>query len=523
MKLIKIIFENYNIDQSAYELYGNYSAKVNPIYSTDHLTNEKRLVLITAISPTPHGEGKTTIGIGLSDSLNKLQKGSCILCLRQPSIGPSLGFKGGASGAGFAKIVPEDLINLGLNGDNYVVGTINNLISSIIDNVIFFENELNIDPTKIIFKRVLDINDRSLRGIKVTINSKKNISYTTDVNITAASEIMAILCLSKDSNDFIDKVNSIIVAYTFDNKPVYVKQFNIGSTIRRLTYNLFMPNAVQTGYGNMCFLHGGPFANIAHGCSSIISTNTAFKYADLVVTEAGFGSDLGLEKYIDIVGDQYLNPNCVVLCVTTKALIFHGKENENKIEQLKSGFSNLLQHINNIRSFGVELIVAINKFVGEKEQAYEDVVVEWLKNNNIEYSLCDVFNNGETGALDLAKKILNDKKYKIRPTINKIYELTDSLENKIRKIAKRSYGISNITFTEQAKIKLEEYKNIPYYVCMAKTPLSFSSNPKNLIFNPNDEIVIKNIELNNGAKLLIPISDGIWRMPGLPKQPRAQK
>ena len=517
---IKKIIEKYSIPSNEYEMFGNDSIKIKPNVESFSKPNGKKLILITAMNATPSGEGKTTIAIALNDAMNLLNDASTILCLRQPSIGPTLGFKGGANGGGKVQIVPKDLIDLGLNGDAFIIETINNLISSMIDNSIYWGNEHNIDLNKIVWKRVIDISDRSLRDIKINIDAKKGLSYNGGFDITAASEIMTIFCLSKTIDEMIERINNIIVAYTKDNQPVYARVFHLENSIRKLMERVFKPNGVFSLNNNLCLMHGGPFANIAHGCNTIIALNTALKYGKYVITEAGFGSDLGMEKFIDIVGQQYMYPDCVVIACSLRSIIQHSNKTGNEIEDIKLGLTNLQQHINNIKAFGVNFVVAINKFTNDSEESI-NFLSNWLNEQNIPFALCDGFNLGAAGAVDLAKKVIEQSN---KPcTIKPIYKITDTLENKIKSIVNRAYGLHNIVYLDQAKEKLVKFNNLPYYVCMAKTPLSLSTDPKNLIYNPEDEIVIQDIIIANGAQLIIPICQGIFRMPGLPKQPNASK
>ena len=522
MRNIEKIINKFGIKSKDYELYGNECAKVKyETYTHNYKKpNNKKLILVTAISPTPSGEGKTTIAIGLNDCLNALGKKS-ILCLRQPSIGPTLGIKGGATGNGKSQILPEKLINYGLTGDFFVIETINNLIASIIDNHIYHGNELNIDPKTICWHRVMDLSDRSLRDINVKINSK--INYNTAFDITAASEIMAILCLSKSMDDFVNRINNIVVAYDIKKKPIYVKSFKLDNAIKELAKKLLYPNCVATYNNNLCLIHGGPFANIAHGCSSTISINTAYKYANYVVTEAGFGSDLGAEKFINIFSREYAQPDAIILCVTFKSILYHCNELElGWKERFDIGTKNLMQHINSLRNFGIDPIIAINLFPNDKKEEI-DYLINFLKSKKLLYSITSPSMVGQKSFKNIVE-ILNKclcKPIKIKYT----YNLNDSTKTKIDKIVSKVYGFkTKVEYEKLAQDKLKLYDNLNgYYVCMAKTPISYSSDLHKLTYSDKDKIIIKDIIIANGVKFVIPVSQGIYRIPGLPKVPNAQK
>ena len=514
------------------EYYGKYKAKVDFDKLYANLKNEKdgKLVLVTAITPTKAGEGKTTTTIALIDGLAKIQQ-KAIGCLREPSLGPVFGLKGGATGGGKVTIEPQEDINLHFTGDMHALTSSINLISAIIDNHIYQGNELKIDPNKIVWKRSLDMNDRELRTIQIGLGSDKNGIVREDhFQITVASEMMAIMCLAKNEGDFIERVKNIIVAYTFDDKPVYLKDLNISKAIDKLMREALKPNIVQTQEHNLVFVHGGPFANIAHGCSSLMATKLALKLAPVVVTEAGFGSDLGAEKFFDIksrIGN--LNPNCVVLVATIRALKLHGGVNfedleKENIEALEIGFKNLEQHYQNMRKYNVPVVVAINHFKQDSDNEVKKLI-ELLNKNYYPYAFLDGFLKGGEGSRELANKvmeILDTKKSDFSP----LYSLNLSIEEKIEKIAKEIYRADSIEISEVAKAKIEQYRllgkeNLP--ICIAKTQSSFSDDAKLLNAPRNFTLHVKDVSLSNGAGFIVVYTGNILTMPGLPKIPAAVK
>ncbi len=526
IKNIKDIAEAINLNEDDIEYYGKYKAKIN-IKNINSNKNGK-LILVTAMSPTKFGEGKTTTSIGLADSLNKINKNT-ILCLREPSLGPSFGMKGGACGGGYAQVIPMDDINLHFTGDLHAVTSAHNLIAAIIDNSIYQDNLLNIDPTKITWKRVVDLNDRALRKITVGLSDKpKSISRDSGFDITVASEIMAILCLSNDLMDLKKRVSKIIIGYTYDDKPITVHDLKIEGSIALLLKDAIKPNLVQTLENTPTIIHGGPFANIAHGCNSIIATKTALKLADYVVTEAGFGADLGAEKFFDLkcrLGN--LTPNAVVVVATLRALKIHGGvsledvniENKNAI---KIGLENLKRHISNINKYNVKSVVSINVFENDSESELNFLKSE-LDKLGITSSLCYVFSKGSSGGVDLANKVIdivNEDKSLFKP----LYELNLPIKEKIATIAKEIYGASNVTFSDEAegiisKINSMNLNELP--ICIAKTQYSFSDNEKQLGVPTNFEINIREINISSGAGFIVCIAGNIRTMPGLPKIPAA--
>lgn len=516
LKNIKEIAKTLDIE-SDIELYGNYKAKINV-----KKNNKKgKLILVTAINPTPLGEGKTTVSISLTDSLNKIGY-KTIADLREPSLGPVFGLKGGATGGGYAQIVPMEDINLHFTGDLHAITTANNLLSSIIYNHIYFGNELGIE--KVLFKRCMDLNDRSLRDIK--INLKDNI-YDDSFDITAASEIMAILCLSKDMDDLKYRLGEIIIGSSKD-RLIKAKELNVVGALATILKDAIKPNLVQTLEGNPAIVHTGPFANISIGCSSVISTNTSLDLADYVITEAGFGADLGAEKFFDIKCRNQFNPSLVVLVATLKSLKYHGNcpieecEIEN-IEYLEKGLSNLYTHVENIKNvFNLNVVVAINKYNTDTDNEL-NYLCNKLKEKNIEYSLTEGYSKGSLGSIDLAEKIVNltkeDSNFKCA------YDLDDDIKTKIKKIAVKVYRASDVMYSSEALEKIENLEKLGYNlpVCIAKTQYSLSDNPKNLNCTDGYVINVKDIELKLGAGYIVVLTGKILTMPGLPKVPNAEK
>ena len=523
MKHIQQLLKQFHIKNNDINLFGDHIAKIKPIFKQP--SKNKKLILVTAISPTPAGEGKTTISVGLNDAINKLGHKS-VVALREPSMGPVFGVKGGANGGGKAQIIPKDNIDLHFTGDMHAITAANNLIAAVIDNHIFWGNELNIDVNKITWRRVLDVNDRSLRKINIVIDDKKNIKYETGFDITAASEIMAIFCLSNTINEMHERINKIIVAYSTSNKPIYVKDLKISNAIMKILADAIWPNVVQSLEGNLAIVHGGPFANIAHGCNSVIATKTAMNISDYTITEAGFGSDLGAEKFLDIVcHNSHIKPNAIVLVASVRSLKMHGgttlKEltNVNMIS-LKRGLENLEQHIQNTKAFGIPCVVAINKFHTDTQQEINEII-SFVESKKLECSISSVFVDGSKGAIDLAKKVIGACKSK--SFLKYAYSLNDKLEKKIHNIVTRCYGASGVEYSDKAKLKLKQFSNFKSYVCMAKTPLTLSDNPKEIIVNKPFKIHIQDLLLVNGANFIVVISGNIFRMPGLPKTPAACK
>ena len=526
-KLEKItnITNKLNIPEDYVEPMGKYKAKLSLNY-LKQINNRKngKLILVTAISPTPLGEGKTTTSIGLADGLNKIGK-KAILALREPSLGPVFGIKGGATGGGHSQVAPMEDINLHFTGDIHAITSANNLLSAMIDNHIFQGNELGFE--KVVWKRCLDLNDRALRKVEIGLSGEKNMSPREDYfDISVASEIMAIFCLATSLDDLKRRLGNIIVGYTKENKPITCHDLKAEGSLTVLLKDALNPNIVQTLENNPAIIHGGPFANIAHGCNSIVATNLAMKLADYVVTEAGFGADLGAEKFLDIKCRKLEKaPDAVVIVATLRALKYHGGvskeevQNEN-IEALKEGISNLLKHIENIKKFGLNPIVAINKFVTDSNN--EINTLKSLLEGKAEYSLLENWEKGGDGATDLANKVVAicDKENVFKP----IYNLNSSIKEKIEAVAKKIYGAKDVEYSDEAikEINIIETlaKNMP--VCIAKTQYSFSDDPKNLLCKDSFTIHINSVELKNGAEFVVVKTGKIMTMPGLPKKPAAE-
>lgn len=530
-KLEKIgkIAEKVKISEEYLEQYGNYKAKVD-LKIFDELKDKKngKLILVTSINPTPLGEGKTTVSIGLVDGLNKIGK-KAIAALREPSLGPVFGIKGGATGGGYSQVAPMEEINLHFTGDIHAMTSANNLLSAIIDNHIYFGNKLEFE--KVTWKRCVDLNDRQLRVVNTGLSEEKNIVPRLDgFDITVASEIMAVLCLSEDIQNLKEKISNIIVGYNKNKQPIKVKDLNAQGALTVLLKDAIKPNLVQTLENNPCLIHGGPFANIAHGCNSIIATKMALKLGDYVVTEAGFGADLGAEKFLDIkCRKANLKPDSVVCVATIKALKYHGGVSKEDIqienvEALKRGTKNILKHIQNLRDkFGLNVVVAINKYNTDTESEIQ-ALTEILNENNVELSLCENWGKGGDGITDLAQKVV---KLCDKPSeLNFTYELQDSVETKIEKVCKNIYGAKGVNYSEKAlenieKIKQMNYDNLP--VCIAKTQYSFSDDPKNLECEEPFEINVEDVILKTGAGFIVVLTGKIMTMPGLPRVPAAER
>lgn len=530
VKLEKIdeIARRLNIKEDDIECYGKYKAKIsNEVYR--NLKNEKdgKLILVTAINPTPLGEGKTTVSISLADGLTQIGKKS-ILALREPSLGPVFGIKGGATGGGCSQVAPMEDINLHFTGDIHAITSANNLLSAMIDNHIYYGNELDIQ--KVTWKRCIDLNDRQLRRIETGLSGEKNIKTREDgFDISVASEIMAILCLVENVDELKQKLGNMIIGYNSKEEPIYAKKLKAEGAMAVLLKDAIKPNLVQTLEHTPAIIHGGPFANIAHGCNSIIATKLAMKLADYTVTEAGFGADLGAEKFLDIKCRKAgIKPNVVVIVATIKALKYHGgiekeKIQEKNIQGLQNGMNNLYKHIDNIKEkFGLNVIVAINKFNTDNEEEINFIQQELMK-KNVEFSLVEGWKKGGKGATDLAEKVVkmsDDSK-----NIKYIYELEDSIKTKIEKIAIEIYGAKGVNFTEQALEKISKIEKIGYEklpICIAKTQYSLSDDSKNLECKEPFEITIRDIELKTGAGFIVALTGKIMTMPGLPKEPAAE-
>ncbi|MFM1572074.1 formate--tetrahydrofolate ligase [Helcococcus ovis] len=521
-KNIEKVASKINISQKDLNKYGEYKAKVN-IPSFDNLS--ENLILVTSINPTSTGEGKSTVTVGLCDGMNLIGKKTSV-ALREPSLGPVLGRKGGATGGGYAQVVPMDEINLHFTGDFHAITSAHNAIMALINNHIFQGNKLNFD--KIEFNYVMDMNERALRSVEIYSNGKLSSPKSSSFDITVASEIMAILCLSENIFDLKKRVSNIILGYTRESKPIYLRELKIEGVIVALLKDAIRPNLVQTLENNPAFIHGGPFANIAHGCNSVIATKTALKYSDYVITEAGFGADLGAEKFFNIkCRSAKLKPKAVVIVATIKAIKLHGGVLEKDLAQenlevLKIGIKNLEKHVENIRKFNLPIVIALNEFTTDTDREKE-FLLKWAKSHDVEISLTQVWSKGGEGAIDLSKKLVNliEKNNK---EFNLLYKDEDLIEDKINIIAKQIYGATSVKFTDSAREKLKlindlGYSNLP--VCMAKTPNSLSDNPKLLGRPENFQITISDLKINSGAGFIVAYLNKVLTMPGLPKIPNA--
>lgn len=506
------------------ELYGSNKAKI----SLDLLKQKRnsKLVLVTAINPTPMGEGKTTVSISLNDALRKLGKKS-ILTLREPSLGPVFGVKGGATGGGYAQVIPMEDINLHFTGDFHAITTANNLLCSVIDNHIYQGNTLNID--KVIFKRCLDLNDRQLRVINTGLSKEKNTKERIDgFDITAASEIMAILCLSKDLNDLKRRLGNIVIGYDNKGKEITARMLKTDGAMTVLLKDAIKPNLVQTLEGNPCIIHGGPFANIAHGCNSVIATNIAMSLGDITVTEAGFGADLGAEKFLDIkCRNINTHPDAVVLVATIRSLKYHGgmlKENiaKESIDYLEKGMNNLYKHIHNLKEvYGLNVVVAINRFSADTNKEIS-FLEEKLNKIDVDYAVTDGYSLGSDGSIELARKVLDNIN---KPNnFNYAYDINDSIKEKIYKVSAKIYGAKDVEYSDVALEKLslleEKYNNVP--ICIAKTQYSLSDDPKNLDPKKDYNIHVTDLVLKSGAEFIVVLTGDIMTMPGLPKVPNSE-
>ena len=516
------------IDEENLEQYGKYKAKISPnVYKKLQEKQNGKLILVTAINPTPLGEGKTTISIGLADGLSKIGKKS-ILALREPSLGPVFGIKGGATGGGYSQIAPMEDINLHFTGDIHAITSANNLLSAMIDNHIYYGNELGFE--KVVWKRCVDLNDRQLRKIHTGLSGEKNIVPREDgFDISVASEIMAILCLANDIEDLKRRIGNIVVGYNKEGEPITAKNLKADGALTVLLKDAINPNLVQTLEGTPAIVHGGPFANIAHGCNSIIGTKLALKLSDYVVTEAGFGADLGAEKFLDIkCRKAEIRPDAVVCVATIKAIKYHGgmpkEEIKNEsIEYLKKGIHNLYKHIDNLKNvYGLNVIVAINKYTHDTTKEIE-FLTEKLKEKNIELSLVESWEKGGEGAIDLAEKVikLTQKDFEF----NYAYKLNLTIKEKIETIAKKIYGADGVEYVEGIEEKIAEiermgYGNLP--ICIAKTQYSLSDDQKNLECKEPFNIHIQDVILKAGAEFIVVITGKIMTMPGLPKVPAAE-
>ena len=529
LKPITDVVEKLGIEFDDLELYGKYKAKLtfDKIRAVQKEESGK-LILVTAINPTPAGEGKSTITIGLADALNKIGK-QTMIAIREPSLGPVMGIKGGAAGGGYAQVLPMEDINLHFTGDMHAITTANNALSALIDNHLHQGNELGIDQRRIIWKRVVDLNDRALRHVSVGLGGPLNgIPREDGFDITVASEIMAILCLATDIEDLKRRLANIVIGYRYDRSPVYVRDLEVEGALALILKDAIKPNLVQTIYGTPAFVHGGPFANIAHGCNSVLATSTALRLADYVVTEAGFGADLGAEKFLDIKTPNLpVSPSAVVIVATIRALKMNGgvaKDalSEENVEAVRSGFANLERHVENMRKFGVPVVVAINEFVTDTE-AEIAALKELCASIQVPVELASVWADGADGGLALAETVVETLETS-PANYSRLYDNDLSVEEKITKIAKEIYRADNVVFEKKAKTQIAQivkngWDKLP--VCMAKTQYSFSDDPSLLGAPSGFDITIRELVPKTGAGFIVALTGEVMTMPGLPKRPAA--
>ena len=531
MKKIYEIASDLSIEEDDIEPYGHYKAKLSEnLFQKLSTKQDGKLILVTAINPTPAGEGKTTISVGLAQSMYKIGK-KAVLALREPSLGPVFGIKGGAAGGGYAQVVPMEDINLHFTGDMHAITSANNLLCALLDNHIHQGNLLGIDQRRIMFKRCMDMNDRALRNINVGLGGKINgIPREDGFQITVASEIMAILCLASDLDDLKKRLENILVAYTYDNKPVYAKELGGCGAMVTLLKDALKPNLVQTLENTPAIMHGGPFANIAHGCNSVRATKLALKLGDYAITEAGFGSDLGAEKFFDIkCRFAGLKPSCVVLVATIRALKYNGNISKNELSEenigaLKKGIINLKTHIENMQKFGVPVVVAINRFHTDTE-AEIAVIKDFCEEMGVEVSLAEIFAKGSEGGVDLAQKVCHTIETK-QSNFAPLYDEKLSIKEKLNIIAKEIYRANGVIFTAQAEKAIKEIESLGFGdipVCVAKTQYSLSDDQTKLGLPTDFEITVRDVRLSAGAGFVVALTGDIMTMPGLPKLPSANK
>ncbi|WP_370465030.1 formate--tetrahydrofolate ligase [Neobacillus kokaensis] len=529
MKPIVEIAKKIELEEEDLELFGKYKAKISSKTLAKLKTKDSgKIILVTAINPTPAGEGKSTVTVGLADAFNRIGK-KAMLAIREPSLGPTMGIKGGATGGGYAQVLPMEDINLHFTGDLHAITTANNALAALIDNHLQQGNELNIDPRRIVWKRAVDLNDRALRKVVIGLGGPlQGVPREDGFDITVASEIMAVLCLATDLTDLKQRLSRIVVAYNYNKEPVTVSSLGVEGALALLLKDAVKPNLVQTIEHTPALIHGGPFANIAHGCNSAIATLTASKLADYVVTEAGFGADLGAEKFLHIKSRSAgIRPEAVVIVATIRALKMHGGVpktelvNEN-IPALTLGFANLQKHIETIRSFGLPVVVAINKFITDTDLEVE-TLLDWCKREAVEVALTEVWEKGGEGGVELAEKLLSvieKEENKFEP----LYDLSDSIENKVKTIVQKVYGGKDVEFSSKARKQLQDFEkfgwsNLP--VCMAKSQYSLSDDPSKLGRPTDFTVTIREFKPSIGAGFIVALTGEIMTMPGLPKKPAA--
>lgn len=530
MKPITEIAAQLGIAPEELEPYGHYKAKLSDDLAK-RLENKPdgKLILVTAINPTPAGEGKTTTTVGLGQAMSKIGK-NAIIALREPSLGPVFGIKGGAAGGGYAQVVPMEDINLHFTGDMHAITAANNLLCAILDNHLQQGNQLNIDPRRVLFKRCMDMNDRALRFVNVGLGGKANgVPREDGFQITVASEVMAILCLAADLQDLKERLGNILVAYTYDNRPVYAKDFQVNGSMAVLLKDAIKPNLVQTLENTPALMHGGPFANIAHGCNSVRATKLALKLADYTITEAGFGSDLGAEKFLDIKCRYAgLAPSAIVVVATLRALKYNGgvpkaETAKPNVEAVKAGLCNLAAHVENMKKYGVPVVVAINHFLTDSDEEVE-VLENYCRENDVEFALSDVFAKGGEGGIELAHKVVKacEKPANFAP----IYDVNLPIKEKIETIAKTIYGADGVTYSSEANKAIAEIEKLgkdKLPICMAKTQYSLSDDATKLGRPTGFKINIRDVKLSAGAGFIVALSGAIMTMPGLGKEPAAYR
>ncbi len=531
MKNISEIADTAGIPSDYIEQYGNYKAKIDLSYLKDSKKENGKLVLVTAITPTPAGEGKTTTTIGLADGLRKIGK-NCVVALREPSLGPVFGIKGGAAGGGYAQVVPMEDINLHFTGDFHAIGAANNLLAAMLDNHIYQGNSLNIDPRRITWRRCVDMNDRQLRFVTDGLGGRVNgVPREDGYDITVASEIMAVLCLATSITDLKERLSRLIVGYTYNEEPATAGQLKAAGAMTALLKDALKPNLVQTLEGTPALVHGGPFANIAHGCNSVIATKMALKLSDYAITEAGFGADLGAEKFLDIKCRYAgLTPSAVVVVATVRALKMHGGmqktelANEN-LDALAKGLPNLLRHVSNIKNvYKLPCVVAVNRFPTDTD-AEVQLVIEKCRELGVNVALSTVWADGGNGGVELAKEVVRLCEEE-KGDFTFSYELDDTLENKIEAIVKKIYGGKGVVFEANAKKQLAQIKSLGFDklpVCMAKTQYSFSDDPAKLGAPEDFTVTVRNLKVSAGAGFVVALTGTIMTMPGLPKSPAAER
>lgn len=532
LKKIKQVAENIGIPREEVENYGRYIAKIPEHLIDEEKVKQSNLILVTAITATKAGIGKTTVSIGLALGLNKIGK-KAIVALREPSLGPCFGMKGGAAGGGYAQILPMEKINLHFTGDFHAITSAHNMISALLDNYIYQHQAEGFALKEVVWKRVLDVNDRSLRSVVTGLGPRTNgVTQQSGFDITPASELMAILCLSTDTDDLRRRLENIILGFQYDGTPFTVKDLGVAGAITVLLKDAVHPNLVQTTEGTAAFVHGGPFANIAHGCNSILATKMAMTFGDYVVTEAGFGADLGAEKFYNIKCRKAgLQPKLTVIVATAQGLKMHGgvpldSIKEPNMDGLKEGFGNLDKHVRNLRSFGQTVVVAFNRFAADTDEEVEAIRRHCEDELQVGFAINNAFAQGGEGAVDLANLVVETLENKPSEPLRFTYDEGDTVEQKIEKVACRLYGASMVTYSNASRTKLKAIAQMGishYPICIAKTQYSFSADPKLYGAVDNFEFHIKDIVVNNGAEMLVVIAGEILRMPGLPKVPQAEK